>query len=178
MRTLSATIAVMESPRRTRFAPSPTGYLHLGNARTALFNYFVASASGGTFVLRSEDTDAERSDDAMLAALCEDLRWLGLDWGEGPDRDGPYGPYTQSARSSLYARHLERLAALDRVYPCFCTQSELALARRVQQAAGTAAALRGHLQATRHGGARDPHRTRRSGDAALCRRPRESHRVR
>src|SRR5512145_840530 len=80
--------AVMESPRRTRFAPSPTGYLHLGNARTALFNFLVASASGGTFVLRSEDTDAERSDDALLAAVCEDLRWLGLEWGEGPDRDG------------------------------------------------------------------------------------------
>ena len=126
----------MESPRRTRFAPSPTGYLHLGTARTALFNFFVASAGGGTFVLRSEDTDAARSDDAMLAALCDDLRWLGLDWGEGPDCDGPFGPYAQSARASIYERHLERLAALDRVYPCFCTQAELALARRAQQAAG------------------------------------------
>jgi glutamyl-tRNA synthetase len=126
----------MESPGRTRFAPSPTGYLHLGNARTALFNFLVASATGGTFVLRSEDTDAERSDDALLAAVYEDLRWLGLDWGEGPDRGGPHGPYAQSARWSIYAHHLERLAALDRVYPCFCTQAELALARRAQQAAG------------------------------------------
>jgi glutamyl-tRNA synthetase len=128
--------AVMESPRRTRFAPSPTGYLHLGNARTALFNFLVASASGGCFVLRSEDTDAERSDEAMLAAVCDDLRWLGLDWGEGPDRGGPHGPYSQSDRAHIYARYLEQLAARDRVYPCFCTQAELAASRRVQQAAG------------------------------------------
>jgi len=128
----------MASGKRTRFAPSPTGYLHLGNARTALFNYLFASAHDGAFVLRSEDTDVERSDDALLAAMFEDLRWLGIDWSEGPDRDGPLGPYRQSERVAIYARHYERLETLDRVYPCFCTQAELAIARRAQQAAGQA----------------------------------------
>ena len=128
----------MASGKRTRFAPSPTGYLHLGNARTALFNYLFASAHDGAFVLRSEDTDVERSDDGLLAAMFEDLRWLGIDWSEGPDRDGPLGPYRQSERVAIYARHYERLETLDRVYPCFCTQAELAIARRAQQAAGQA----------------------------------------
>src|SRR5262249_15507644 len=128
----------MGSDKRTRFAPSPTGYLHLGNARTALFNYLFASAHGGAFVLRSEDTDVERSDDGLLAAMFEDLRWLGIDWSEGPDRDGPLGPYRQSERAAIYARHYERLETLGRVYPCFCTQAELAVARRAQQAAGQA----------------------------------------
>jgi glutamyl-tRNA synthetase len=126
----------MESVIRTRFAPSPTGYLHLGNARTALFNYLLSFADGSEFVLRSEDTDVERSDDDLLVAIFEDLRWLGLEWSEGPDRDGPRGPYRQSERASIYARYYARLGAIGRVYPCFCTQAELAVARRAQQAAG------------------------------------------
>ena len=127
---------MIEISRRTRFAPSPTGYLHLGNARTALFNFLLAAASGGSFVLRAEDTDAERSDPALLAALCEDLRWLGFEWNEGPDRGGPHGPYAQSERHEIYVRYFAQLEAGDLVYPCFCTQSELALARRAQQASG------------------------------------------
>jgi nondiscriminating glutamyl-tRNA synthetase len=135
-RALSANMApVTPTPIRTRFAPSPTGYLHLGNARTALFNFLLA-AGGGAFVLRSEDTDAERSDDALLAAVCEDLHWLGLEWQEGPDRGGAYGPYRQSERAEIYADYFLRLEAAERAYPCFCTPAELAIARRVQQAAG------------------------------------------
>jgi glutamyl-tRNA synthetase len=109
--------------------------VHLGNARTALFNFLYARRTGGRFVLRSEDTDEGRSDDALLAALCDDLRWLGLAWDEGPDVGGPRGPYRQSERGVIYATHFERLEAAGRAYPCFCTPEELAVARRAQQAA-------------------------------------------
>ena len=104
----------------TRFAPSPTGALHLGNARTAFFNDLAARASGGRMVLRIEDTDAERSDDALLVKLLEDLRWLGLEWAEGPDVGGVHGPYRQSERGTYYARAIDSLASQGRVYPCFC----------------------------------------------------------
>jgi glutamyl-tRNA synthetase len=127
---------VTEFPKRTRFAPSPTGYLHLGNARTALFNFLLAEASGGSFVLRAEDTDAERSDQTLLHAAYEDLRWLGLEWAEGPDRGGKHAPYAQSERGAIYAGYFERLERSGRTYPCFCTAQELALARRAQQSAG------------------------------------------
>jgi glutamyl-tRNA synthetase len=125
-----------DRPTVTRFAPSPTGRLHLGNARTAFFSQLAAQAAGGRFVLRIEDTDAERSDPALIARLLEDLRWLGLDWDEGPDRGGPHAPYLQSARAALHARAIETLKSAGRVYPCFCTPEELKLARRAQLAAG------------------------------------------
>jgi len=123
-------------PHITRFAPSPTGALHLGNARTALFNDLAARASGGRMVLRIEDTDAERSQEALLARLLEDLRWLGLEWAEGPDVGGEHGPYRQSERGDQYARAMERLEAQGRVYPCFCSPEELKLSRKAQLAAG------------------------------------------
>jgi glutamyl-tRNA synthetase len=123
-------------PYVTRFAPSPTGALHLGNARTALFNDLAARASSGRMVLRIEDTDAERSEEALLTRLLEDLRWLGLEWAEGPDVGGAHGPYRQSERGVHYARAMERLEALGRVYPCFCSPEELKLARKRQMAAG------------------------------------------
>jgi glutamyl-tRNA synthetase len=123
-------------PYVTRFAPSPTGALHLGNARTALFNDLAARASGGRMVLRIEDTDAERSDDALLAHLIEDLRWLGLQWAEGPDVGGAHGPYRQSERDDHYAAAIATLEAAGRVYPCFCTPEELRLSRKVQLASG------------------------------------------
>ncbi len=123
-------------PYVTRFAPSPTGALHLGNARTALFNDLAARASGGRMVLRIEDTDAERSDDALLAHLLEDLRWLGLQWAEGPDVGGAHGPYRQSERGDHYAAAIATLEAAGRVYPCFCTPDELRLSRKVQLASG------------------------------------------
>jgi len=127
-----------ESPAThvTRFAPSPTGYLHLGNARTALFNHLAARAGGGRLVLRIEDTDAERSDEALLERLLEDLRWLGLQWDEGPDVGGPHAPYRQSERGGQYAAAIDVLEAQGLAYPCFCTPEELQLSRRAQLAAG------------------------------------------
>ena len=121
---------------KTRFAPSPTGFLHLGNVRTALFNALLARRWEGWFLLRVEDTDPERSRPEYVAALLEDLRWLGLDWGEGPDIGGPHAPYTQSERAAIYARYYQRLEATERAYPCFCAPAELALSRKAQLAAG------------------------------------------
>ncbi len=121
---------------KTRFAPSPTGYLHLGNVRTALFNALLARCRGGRFLLRIEDTDRERSRPEYVAALLEDLRWLGLDWREGPEVGGLHAPYAQSARAGIYAEYYERLEASGQVYPCFCAPAELALSRKAQLAAG------------------------------------------
>ncbi len=120
----------------TRFAPSPTGELHLGNARTALFNLLLARHAGGRFILRIEDTDTERSSEAHTLALMRDLRWLGIEWDVGPDREDERGPYRQSRRGGLYERYLAQLAERDFVYPCFCTPLELELSRRAQLAAG------------------------------------------
>src|SRR5574339_1110126 len=94
---------------RVRFAPSPTGQLHVGNARTALFNWLLAHGKDGTFILRIEDTDAERSTRESEAGILEDLRWLGLDWDEGPDVHGPRGPYRQSERLPLYRSYAQQL---------------------------------------------------------------------
>ncbi|MCB1797200.1 MAG: glutamate--tRNA ligase, partial [Candidatus Competibacteraceae bacterium] len=121
---------------KTRFAPSPTGYLHLGNIRTALFNVLLARQQAGRFVLRIEDTDRERSRPEYVAAVLEDLRWLGLDWSEGPEVDGPHAPYAQSERTAIYAEYYRRLDQAGRIYPCFCTPAELALSRKAQRAAG------------------------------------------
>lgn len=120
----------------TRFAPSPTGALHLGNARTALFNYLLARRAGGRFLLRIEDTDAQRSRESHLAVMLEDLRWLGFDWDAGPDREDERGPYRQSQRGALYARLCEALERQNAVYPCFCTPLELEAARRAQLGSG------------------------------------------
>jgi nondiscriminating glutamyl-tRNA synthetase len=119
----------------TRFAPSPSGELHLGNVRTALFSQLLARRAGGRFILRIEDTDAARSTAAHAAALLEDLAWLGLRWDEGPDVGGPAGPYRQSGRAAVYVPLLARLEAHDHAYPCFCTPAELELERAVQRAA-------------------------------------------
>lgn len=110
---------------RVRFAPSPTGDLHVGNARTALLNWLFARHTGGRFVLRVEDTDRDRNSDVFERNILADLEWLGLEWDEGPDRGGPFGPYRQSERLDLYGRHLTRLRERDLVYPCFCTEEEL-----------------------------------------------------
>ncbi|MHB8908189.1 MAG: glutamate--tRNA ligase [Syntrophales bacterium] len=116
----------MSAPRiRVRFAPSPTGELHVGNARTALFNWIYARHSGGIFVLRIEDTDQVRTTKPFEENLLDDLKWLGLDWDEGPGADGAYGPYRQSERSGIYRDCLERLIAAGMVYPCYCTEAEL-----------------------------------------------------
>ena len=110
---------------RTRFAPSPTGQLHLGNVRAAAFNWLFARRHGGTFVLRIEDTDVARDVAGGEDAILEDLRWLGLDWDEGPGVEGPHGPYRQSAREDIYRATLDRLTAAGRAYACFCSQNEL-----------------------------------------------------
>lgn len=124
------------NPIKTRFAPSPTGELHLGNLRTALFNALLASHLGGQFLLRIEDTDQTRSRADFSAALQHDLRWLGLDWQEGPGVGGAAGPYQQSERAALYNQYFSQLEAGDHAYPCFCSQQALSVARKVQQAAG------------------------------------------
>jgi nondiscriminating glutamyl-tRNA synthetase len=116
----------MTAPRiRVRFAPSPTGELHVGNARTALFNWIFARQHGGAFIIRIEDTDRLRTTKAFEENLLDDLRWLGLDWDEGPGKDTSYGPYHQTERLDLYRDSLQRLIAEDRVYPCYCTEEEL-----------------------------------------------------
>src|SRR4249919_488403 len=112
-------------PVRVRFAPSPTGYLHVGGARTALFNYLYARRHGGVFILRIEDTDRERSTAASESAIYEALRWLGLHWDEGPDAGGKHGPYRQSERLATYAEHAEKLLAAGLAYRCFCEPEEL-----------------------------------------------------
>ena len=114
---------------RVRFAPSPTGYLHVGGARTAIFNYLFARHNGGTFILRIEDTDAERSTLESEQSLMADLRWLGMDWDEGPNAGGPHGPYRQSERHATYQAVADDLMARKLAYPCFCTEEELELKR-------------------------------------------------
>jgi glutamyl-tRNA synthetase len=113
---------------RGRFAPSPTGALHLGNARTALFAWLDARARGGDFVLRMEDLDPQRSSTEAAAGILDDLRWLGLDWDEGPDLGGAHGPYSQSGRSDLYTAAVEDLLRRGLAFECSCTRSELARA--------------------------------------------------
>jgi glutamyl-tRNA synthetase len=120
----------------TRFAPSPSGALHLGNARTALFSWLASRATGGRFVLRVEDTDAERSHESSLQQQLQELRWLGLEWDEGPDVGGPHEPYRQSQRAAVYEAALQRLAAQGQTYPCFCSPEELQLSRKAQLASG------------------------------------------
>ena len=121
---------------KTRFAPSPTGLLHLGNVRTALFNFLLARHGQGVFLLRIEDTDAMRGHEKYAAALIEDLRWLGMDWSEGPEAGGPHAPYEQSQRGAIYDQYFTRLAQSALAYPCFCSEHELKVERKTQIAAG------------------------------------------
>ncbi len=121
---------------RVRFAPSPTGQLHVGNARTALFNWLMAHGKDGTFILRIEDTDAERSTRESESSISDDLRWLGLDWDEGPDVGGPHGPYRQSERLHLYASYANELIAGEHAYYCFCQPAKLEADRQADLAAG------------------------------------------
>lgn len=124
------------SPLVTRFAPSPTGHLHLGNARTALLNYLAARKSGGRFILRLDDTDEVPDAEGYIHDLLADLRWLGLTWDEGPDVGGPQAIYRQQHRRAIYETWLAKLDAAGLTYPCFCTPAELNASRRQQIAAG------------------------------------------
>jgi nondiscriminating glutamyl-tRNA synthetase len=121
---------------RVRFAPSPTGHLHVGNARTALFNWLLARGHNGTFILRIEDTDLERSTRESEQAILEDLRWMGLQWDEGVEAGGPFGPYRQTERMQSYVDHTNRLLHEGKGYYCFCSAETLEAHRKAQLAAG------------------------------------------
>jgi glutamyl-tRNA synthetase len=146
-----------------RFAPSPTGPLHLGNARTALLSWLAARAAGGRYVMRVEDLDGPRVRAGQEARILDELRWLGLDWDEGPDVGGPVGPYRQSERLPRYAAALERLRAAGLVYPCSCSRAEIATAAQAPHGPGdegprypgTCRAL-GAGEAARRAGGRSP----------------------
>ena len=124
----------MTSPVRVRFAPSPTGKLHIGGARTAIYNWAFARANGGTFILRIDDTDPTRSTDENTQIILRAMRWLGLDWDEGPEVGGDFGPYSQTERLDLYKQTAERLLAEGKAYPCFCTPEQLAADREAAAA--------------------------------------------
>jgi glutamyl-tRNA synthetase len=123
----------MDKPR-VRFAPSPTGYLHIGGARTALFNWLWARRHGGTFILRIEDTDRDRSTQQAVDAILDGLRWLGLDWDEGPDKGGPHAPYFQTQRLGIYKAQAEKLVGEGKAFACYCTREELDVLRKKAEA--------------------------------------------
>jgi glutamyl-tRNA synthetase len=123
----------LPSPKRTRFAPSPTGRLHIGGARTALYSYLLAQQSGGQFILRIEDTDQKRFVPGAEDEIKESLRWMGILWDEGPDVGGPFGPYRQSERKAIYQEHANQLVQSGHAYPCFCSPQRLSELRQIQQ---------------------------------------------
>ena len=127
---------------RVRYGPSPTGEPHVGNIRTALFDWLFARHHGGQFIVRFEDTDQQRSVEGAEALILEALQWLGLQWDEGPDIGGPHAPYRQSERLPLYREALERLLSNDAAYRCTCTPERLAEVRKAQQARKPTARLR------------------------------------
>ena len=123
---------------RTRFSPSPTGMIHLGNARAALFSALFAKLHKGVFIVRVEDTDLARSEERFVESLHEDLKWLGIEWQEGIDVGGKFGPYRQSQRQDIYQHYFDSLTAKNLVYPCFCSDQELLIARKLQLSRGQA----------------------------------------
>ena len=124
------------APVRVRFAPSPTGSLHVGGARTALFNWLIARKTNGSFIIRVEDTDEARSTRASEASILNDLKWMNLNWDEGPEIDGPFGPYRQSERKDIYKKVADKLIAEGKAYRCFCSEEELDTKRAAAEAAG------------------------------------------
>jgi len=126
----------VSTPVRVRFAPSPTGHLHIGGARTAIYNWAFARHTGGTFVLRIDDTDPERSTEENTQAILRSMDWLGLDWDEGPGTEGAFGPYFQTQRATTYAAALQALRAAGNAYPCFCSAEELESKRETARLKG------------------------------------------
>ena len=122
------------SPVRVRFAPSPTGFLHVGGARTALFNWLFAKRYGGIYILRIDDTDEQRSTQESMQQIYESLRWLGLNWDEGAIVGGAYQPYVQSQRGEIYRKYIQKLLNSDNAYYCYCTQEELSQMREQARA--------------------------------------------
>src|SRR5688572_18543276 len=151
---------------RVRFAPSPTGHLHVGNARTALFNWLLARGHEGTFILRIEDTDLERSTRESEQAIMDDLRWMGLQWDEGVEVGGSYGPYRQTERMQSYADHTIRLLADGKGYYCFCSAETLDAHRKSQLAAGLPPKYAGTC---RHIPAEEAARRKAAGEAPVVR---------
>ncbi|HWI20338.1 MAG TPA: glutamate--tRNA ligase, partial [Vicinamibacterales bacterium] len=151
---------------RVRFAPSPTGHLHVGNARTALFNWLLARGQQGTFILRIEDTDLERSTKASEQAILEDLRWMGLQWDEGVDAGGDFGPYRQTERMQSYVDHTNRLLTEGAGYYCFCSAETLEAHRKSQLAAGLPPKYAGTCRNIPAGEAK---RRKEAGEAAVVR---------
>ena len=139
-------------PMRGRYAPSPTGDLHLGNLRTALLAWLFARVAGGQFVLRIEDLDRPRVRPHATERMIADLRWLGLDWDEGPDSGGPCSPYTQSERLDIYRSFLQRLNEAGLVYPCYCTRAEIARVARPWVTTGADPATGQHARTSTHPG--------------------------
>src|SRR3989338_946784 len=123
---------------RLRFPPSPTGPAHIGTARTILFNYLFAKQHKGETVLRIEDTDKERSKLEWVQNIIDELKWLGIEWNEGPDVGGKFGPYKQSQRLDIYKKYLEKLLAEKKAYYCFCLPEDLEAKRQDQQSRGLA----------------------------------------
>ena len=126
-------MANTSKPVRVRFAPSPTGHMHLGSARTALYDYLLARQTGGQFILRIEDTDRKRFVEGAEQELMDGLRWLGIQWNEGPDIGGPCGPYRQSERKAIYQQYAEQLIDSGHAYYCFCSPQRLDAVRKDQQ---------------------------------------------
>ncbi|MFI5303077.1 MAG: glutamate--tRNA ligase, partial [Polyangiales bacterium] len=145
-------------PERVRFAPSPTGYLHIGGVRTALFNWLWARKTGGTFILRIEDTDQERSTEASRQVILDAMKWLGLTWDEGPEVGGAHGPYTQMERLAIYEAHADKLVAEAKAYRCVCTKETLDGQREALKARDPKASFRypgtcrdaGHPKSAKH----------------------------
>lgn len=136
----------MSAQVRVRYAPSPTGHLHIGGARTALFTYLFARQQGGQFILRIEDTDLDRNVAGAAEEFYNGLRWLGIEWDEGEDVGGPYGPYRCTDRMDIYREHIDRLLAEDKAYPCYCSEEELERERDAQIAAGLTAKYSGRCR--------------------------------
>ncbi|HCB65101.1 MAG TPA: glutamate--tRNA ligase, partial [Ruminococcaceae bacterium] len=131
---------------RTRFAPSPTGYMHVGNLRTALYAYLMAKSQNGTFILRIEDTDQERYVEGAVDIIYNTLKEAGLNWDEGPDIGGPVGPYVQSERMSMFKKYAEQLVESGHAYYCFCDKDRLEEVRVLQKASGIAPRYDGHCR--------------------------------
>ncbi len=148
---------------RVRFAPSPTGELHVGNIRTALFDWAYARHTGGSFIFRIEDTDTERVTPEYIQAALNTLKWLGLDWDEGPEVGGPHGPYLQSERLDIYAEWAAKFLAKGDAYHCYCTSEELEAVREAQRSANVAPGYNGHC--------RDLSKSRRASFISEGRRP-------
>ncbi|MDP3487276.1 MAG: glutamate--tRNA ligase family protein, partial [Bacillota bacterium] len=127
---------IILSKIRVRFAPSPTGHIHVGNIHTTLFNWLFCRHYGGTFVLRLEDTDLARSEKRYEEIIYEEMQWLGLNWDEGPDIGGPFAPYRQTERLDIYEQYADSLLKAGKCYPCYCTEEELAEARNSAMAKG------------------------------------------